>query len=157
MKTKFLFPYQFKKVGILFFVPSIVLVIDLLINSREPNFLNLSVFAMVDIPFMQDTTTFGWVVNNVYNEIVGLGLLVGLLFIAFSRLRTEDEYIVQIRLESLLWACYMNFFILFIAIVFVFDLAFLYVLYLNMFSILVFFIAKFYWTIYKTNKQVDEE
>jgi hypothetical protein len=69
--------------------------------------------------------------------------------VAFSKLKTEDEYMMKIRLESLVWAVYVNFIVIIIANIAIFGIDFLDVLMLNMYTILVLFILKFYSAIFK--------
>lgn len=47
--------------------------------------------------------------ENRLSSIVGVLFMTGALFVAFSREKTEDEFIAKIRLESLLWATYINY------------------------------------------------
>jgi len=79
------------------------------------------------------------------------------LLVAFSKEESEDEYISKIRLESLVWAVYFNYAILLISSLFIFDFAFLWVMIFNMFTILLFFIIRFNWQIYKLKKFVHYE
>jgi Ca2+-dependent lipid-binding protein len=86
-------------------------------------------------------------------------LILGLAFVAFSRERSEDEFIARIRLESLLRATYLNYGILLLTIVFMYGSAFFMVLVFNMFTILVFFIVHFNLALAKArrNLRTDEE
>lgn len=58
----------------------------------------------------------------------------------------------QLRLEALQWSVYANYIVLLIAIATVFDVNFLNVMIYNMFTMLLVFIARFRWLIYRTNK-----
>jgi hypothetical protein len=95
--------------------------------------------------------------NNVLNEILGILIIIGALLVAFSKEKTEDEYIAKTRLESLVWATYFNYGILLIAILFVYDLAFFWVMVFNMFTLLLFFIVRFNYMIFKLNKTETNE
>ena len=77
-----------------------------------------------------------------------------LILIAFSKEKTEDEMIGQLRLESLQWSVYANYLVLALAIMLVYDSAFFNVLVYNMFTMLVVFIARFRWLIYRNNQLV---
>jgi hypothetical protein len=83
--------------------------------------------------------------NNVFDELIGLLLIAGGLFIAFSKEETEDEFIAKIRLESLVWATYFNYAILMLSVIFVYGMSFFGVLVFNMFTLLLFFIIRFNW------------
>ena len=45
-------------------------------------------------------------------------MLVGLIIVAFSKEKIEDEQISQLRLDSLQWAVYLNYIILVISLSF---------------------------------------
>jgi hypothetical protein len=51
----------------------------------------------------------GIVNNNILNEILGVVIILSLLVVAFSKEKSEDEYISKIRLESLVWSVYLNY------------------------------------------------
>ena len=95
--------------------------------------------------------------NNILNEIFGILIIISSLFVAFSKEKSEDEYISKIRLESLVWAVYFNYGILLFSILFVFDFSFLWVMIFNMFTVLLFFIIRFNWQISKLKKSANYE
>lgn len=149
MKTKFLFPSSFKKWGWVILIPAAIMgVVDLFLET-QPAIFNWKVPAIYMDEIMGKTTYFGWVENNVLNEILAVLVIIGSLFVAFSKQPTEDEFISKIRLESLVWATYVNYIVLLIAILFVYDIGFLWVMIFNMFTILLFFIIRFHWMVYK--------
>jgi len=84
---------------------------------------------------------------NFTDEIATIGSIVGLIFIAFSKVKFEDEYVSKIRLESLQWAIYLNFGLLIIATIFIHGLAYYNVTVYNMFTPLIIFIVRFYYLI----------
>ena len=55
----------------------------------------------------------------------------------------EDEFIMKLRLESLVWAVYVNYAILILTILFVYELHFFSILVFNMFTLLIFFAIRF--------------
>lgn len=152
MKSKYLFPHKFKKIGLILFIPSAVLGLYALIKGYEPEFLNIRVPAINFVDFFDERPFFTMLENNILNEITGVMVIIGLLLIAFSKEKIEDEYISKIRLESLVWAVYINYFILLLSFLFVYDLSFLWVMIFNMFTILIFFIIRFYWELNKLKK-----
>ena len=85
--------------------------------------------------------------NNILNEILGILVIVSSLFVAFSKEKSEDEYISKIRLESLVWAVYFNYGILLFSFLFIYNFSFFWVMLFNMFTVLVFFIIRFNWQI----------
>lgn len=156
MKANYLFPNGFKKIGWFLFISSIILGI-LLITGLEIDFFNVRVFAITADPKLLTTKFFTITENNILDEIIGILLIIGALFIAFSKEKSEDEFIAKIRLESLVWATYVNYAILIFTIVFIYDLSFFFVLVLNMFTMLIFFVIRFNWALYKSKNQFEDE
>ena len=92
-------------------------------------------------------------VLNFTDEIAAIGSIVGLLFIAFSKVKVEDEYVSKIRLESLQWAIYFNFVLLILATIFVHGMLYFQVIIFNMFTPLIFFIVRFYYILFIKNSE----
>ena len=65
------------------------------------------------------------------------------MLVGFTKEKIEDEFIYKLRKDSLVWALIVNYSILMITILFVFDLAFFHVLMFNMFTPLLFFVIRF--------------
>jgi hypothetical protein len=57
----------------------------------------------------------------------------------------------------LVWATYVNYGVLLLAFIFVYDLSFLWIMIFNMFTILAFFIIRFNWQLYKLHNTVSNE
>ncbi|MGI6323619.1 MAG: hypothetical protein ACOXZO_09935 [Bacteroidales bacterium] len=157
MKTNYLFPNRFKKIGWLLFIPGIILGIVYLIYQSDISLFDIKVFAIAEKVIFNDADFFTISENNVLDEISSILLIIGALLIAFSKEKTEDEFISKIRLESLVWATYINYAILILAIIFVYDMTFFWVLVFNMFTLLVFFLIRFNWALYKSKNQIGNE
>ena len=157
MKLNYLFPNKYKKIGWLILIPSAIIGLITLILDFEPNYLNFNVPALFIDEFFSDMHFIGIINNNVLNEILGVLIIFSSLLVAFSKEKSEDEYISKIRLESLVWAVYLNYAILLITFLFIFDLSFLWVMILNMFTILLFFIIRFNRQISKLKKSAHYE
>jgi hypothetical protein len=157
MRTNYLFPNRFKKIGWLLFIPGIVLGIVYLTCQSDISLFDIKVLAIAEEAMLGDTTFFSISENNVLDEILSILLIIGALLIAFSKEKSEDEFISKIRLESLVWATYINYAILALAIIFVYDIAFFWVLIFNMFTLLVFFLIRFNWALYKFKNQNSNE
>lgn len=157
MKSNYLFTNQFKKIGWIVLIIGLALGVLFLISPTGINFFNIKVFAIAGQPIFGKSAIFSIYKNNILNELVGLFIMTGLLFIAFSKEKSEDEFISKIRLESLVWATYVNYVVLGLALLFIYDLKFLWVFVFNMFTILIFFIIHFNWSLYKSKKQLKDE
>lgn len=79
------------------------------------------------------------------DELITVSLLIGLLLLAFSREKEEDEWIQRVRLESLQWAILINAVLLLLFTVFVHGSPFFTVMTFNMFTPLLIFVGRFYY------------
>lgn len=160
MKTHFLFPNQLKTLGWILFIPSFIIsILSSVFEWKIDDYLNVTVFAVYnDEIFGQDTNHFfQFIKNSITDEILTFCLIVGGLLIGFSKLKNEDEYIAQIRYESLVWATYLNYGLILLFTAFMYGISFLNVLFYNTFTLLLFFIIRFHYMIYKLNKTNHEE
>lgn len=157
MKTNHLFPNQYKKIGWFLFIPGVILGILWLIYDFDIAFFNVTVFSIYENPLWGDTVSFSFSENNIFDEIIALLLISGGLLIAFSKEKSEDEFISKIRLESLVWATYINYSILILSLIFMYGIAFFWVLVINMFTVLIFFIFHFNWALYKSKNQIQDD
>jgi uncharacterized protein YacL len=157
MKTRFLFSQQYKSVGWFLLIVGILLGIILMLNDFEYPTIEMPVYPLIGEHDVFSKPPLEWSKNNIIDEIAAILIIIGGIFVSFSKTKDEDEYISKIRMESLIWATYVNYIVLFIAILFVFDLTFFNVMICNMFTILLFFIARFQFMLYKFKKSVTDE
>ncbi|HAI41223.1 MAG TPA: hypothetical protein DCM40_25505 [Maribacter sp.] len=157
MKVNYLFPNKYKKIGWLIFIPTAIIGLITLILEYEPDFLDFKVPAIFIDKIFGNKYLIGMVENNILNEVLGVLVIISSLLVAFSKEKSEDEYISKIRLESLVWAVYVNYGILLISFIFIFDLSFLWVMIFNIFTVLLFFIIRFNWQISKLKKSASYE
>jgi hypothetical protein len=150
MVSKFLLPNKFKTIGWFLLIPSFILGILWLCNIRLE--IQAPVFAV------WSKNEFFTIINkNIYNEIVAVPLLVSLLMVTFAKEKNEDEFITRIRLDTLVWAIYINFLLLLLAILFVFRNSFDTIMIFNMFTILLLFIIRFNIVLYKSKQLLANE
>ena len=136
MKSKFLLPVRFKKIGWILLIFGVLFgILDML-----PNYAGIFLFLPSNIP----------------NEILGISIIVGGIAVAFSREFDEDEFISKIRLDCLVWAIYWNYGMLLLAFIFVYDLDFFWVMVFNMFTPLLLFILRFNWLLRISRKASKE-
>lgn len=158
MKSRFLFPHKFKPFGWLLFSLGIILGIILLINDIDLPSWEIKVFPLIgEKNNFFAVPPFEWYHNNIVDEITSILIIVGGILVAFSKTKDEDEYIYKIRMESLIWATYVNYMVLILAILFVFSSSFFNVLIYNMFTILLFFILRFHYVLYKSKISVGDD
>ena len=157
MKSKLLFPNQFKRIGWIILIPSAILGILAFCEIVDFRFLEVKVFAIYSSMFPGPDTVFGVDKNNISDEIFGILCIIGAILVAFSKEKQEDEFIAKTRLESLVWATYINYAILIFCTIFFYGFGFMYILIFNMFTILIFFIIRFYYILYKSKKSLSYE
>ncbi len=155
MKMNYLFHSKYKKMGWFVLIPTMIIGLFTVIFDFEPDFLDCSVPAIFVHEFLGDQGLFGIVENNLLNELLGISLILSSLLVAFSKEESEDEFISKIRLESLVWATYINYGVLLFSLLFIYDLSFLWVMIFNMFTVLWIFTFRFNWQISKLKKSVS--
>ena len=158
MKSRFLIAHKYKPLGWFLFVLGLILGVVLMIYDYEyPNW-EVNVFPLIgETGFLSSNPAFEWNVNNIADEMASILLIIGGILVAFSKTKDEDEYISKIRMESLIWATYVNYGVLILAVLFVFDMSFFSVLIYNMFTILLFFITRFHYVMYKSKRNIEDE
>lgn len=151
MTTDFLFPYRYRKLGWALFLLGAFLFIagGLMDWSLDFVFLDLPVFALFNEPMLGDLEFMTIIENNIIDEIVVTLLIVGGCLAAFSKEKENDEMIDQIRLNALLWAVYVNYGILLFCTLFTFGLSYLHAVSFNIFTLILIFMVRYKWLIYK--------
>lgn len=149
---KYLFSHKFKKIGWILFGIGVILGIVYILGFQTPEFLQVSTFAIVSTPLVRETQFFSIIENNLFDELIGVFIIVGGLLVAFSKQKYEDEFIAKIRLESLVWAVYVNYSILLISLLFIYGATFFQVMIYNMFTLIIFFLIKFNFELYRIKK-----
>ncbi|MDC9722433.1 MAG: hypothetical protein PSN34_06625 [Urechidicola sp.] len=159
MKTRYLFSHKYKKFGWILFTLGLVLGAILLSNDFEIPSWDMNVFPLIgeNSGVFTQNESLVWSDNNIADELASILLIIGGILVAFSKAKDEDEFISKIRMESLIWATYVNYIVLLLAVLVVFDMAFFNVLIYNMFTILIFFIVRFHYVLYKTKKSLSYE
>ena len=132
MKTRFLLPTRCKPIGLVIAIPAFILMVLYLHFGFTFKFLDY-----------QTRGTNFTSTDNFTDEIGGVLLIIGLLMVAFAKEKEEDERITKLRLESLVWAVYVNSFFLILAILFFYNEQFLEIMAYNICTPLILFIARF--------------
>ena len=130
MKT-LLFPHSFQRIGWVVFAISAAIGAYILFTDNTDSYL--------------------------FNNIAIIGTCIGAILATCSREEVEDEMTGQIRLNSLLTALYINYAILIVCSLVIYDLDFLSVMLYNMFTILLIFMVVFRWKIWQVKKATENE
>lgn len=153
VKGIYLLPKSFRYAGWLLVILGIVSAVFRFHYGIKPEFLEIKVFAIYS-SFLQ-SKYFTFITNNISEEITGLLVLTGLLFIAFSKEKNDNEEIMLLRFRSLFLSVYINSIILILSLLFIFGLGFVDVLVLNIFSLPLIYIIVFRYSLFKLNKSSD--
>ena len=94
---------------------------------------------------------------NLASTIIGILFILGAVMVAFAKEKHEDEFISKTRLESFLWATYINYAILIFCFLFFYGDGFLYVMIFNMFTVIILFIVRFNIMLFRSTKQLQYE
>jgi len=147
-------------------------------NYLFPNFIKLPAFIMLGLSVVagllsDDISAAGYLKVQVgerlkdglmvseykdYTDtVIGFSIILFSILVAFSKERIEDEYIEKIRLHSLVWATYINYFSLLILFWIFYDFDFLSVMIFNLFTLLWIFIILFNIQKFRLNKLIQNE
>jgi uncharacterized membrane protein len=144
--TKYLFPYNTRFVGIALILAHIP--VKFLWDAYYPN--------GYDQHTMANESSL-WSPPHLFFIGTTLMVLVGLFLVAFSKEKFEDEHIVQLRLDSLRWAIYLNYAILLFSLVFTQGGDTKHILLLNIWLPLLFFILRFQWVLYRIKRSAKSD
>jgi hypothetical protein len=157
MKPYILLPYEYKKIGWFIFIPATLFSVILLLSDFSDFKINTKVFALYSQELMGQSQWMKMVQTNISHTIAGLGFIIGALLIAFSREQKEDEFIAQLRLSSLQWAVLLNYVLLLLSFLFIYGIGFLNVMLYNMFTVIILFIIRIHYVLYRHTKSISDE
>lgn len=157
MSHTLLLPNKFKLPGWCILIPATILGIILSLTGFEANWLNAKTFAIFNDDVFGEGQFFALIKTNLTNTFIGVLFIIGAMMVGFSKEKREDEYIAKLRLSSLLWAVWVNYSLLFLALVFIYGAFFLTIMIYNMFTVMIIFIARFNYILYKNSKAGSDE
>jgi len=144
MKTNYLISNKYKSIGWILFIMGILGGILIYLSEYETDIFNIKVFAVIGgKTIFGKNEYFSIIENGILDELITLLIIIGGFLVAFSREKVEDEFIYKLRKDSLVWALFVNYSILILATLFVYNFAFFDVLIFNMFTPLIFFVIRF--------------
>lgn len=144
MKTNYLLPNKYKKLGWVLFILGILGGIFMYVTDFDAKeFLKMKVLTIYEDQIFGKPSFFKIIENGIFDELVSIFIIVGGFLVGFTKEKIEDEFIYKLRKDSLVWALVVNYSILLVAILFVYDMSFLHILFFNMFTPLLFFVIRF--------------
>lgn len=147
MKTRFLFPNKFRRIGFAVFGVGILVYLAS----------NISLLKVLTWDFEQRYLGHEWNYEIIFNDTLLLTFITGLLLIGFTKEKIEDEQISQLRLDALQWAIYLNYLVLIICVIFFNGLNFFSIMVYNMLTPLILFIIRFRWKMFRLNQSLKTE
>ena len=157
MSHELLFPNKYKGLGWVLLIPSLIFGMYLILTDYEASGLQVKMFSLFPTEFFGEKKYFSFISVNITNTLTGVAFLIGCLLVGFSKEKYEDEFIAKIRLSSLLWAVLLNYILLLLAFIFVYGTSFLSVMIYNMYTVLLIFIIRFHYLLYKNSKLATDE
>lgn len=161
MNNKLLLPHRFKTIGWVILIPVTILGIFATTSGYELDWLNMKVFALFNDDLFfgseDDSGSFRFITTNVTLTLIGALFIVGGMMVGFSREKNEDEFIANLRLSSLLWSVWVSYVLLFLAFIFVYGMSFFSVMVYNMFTVLIIFIIRFNYILWRSNKSMADD
>jgi hypothetical protein len=150
-----LLPHKLKIIGWFLFLPSLITGIVLIIGDFEsPIDSKINFFAICYNETFGKTKYFGITRIDLIPNLTAVLFLLGGLMIIFSKEKIEDEYIYTIRLNALQWAVFTNYLCLLLAVIFVYGTPFFNIMVYNMFTVILIYIPRFYYLLWKISKTV---
>jgi Co/Zn/Cd efflux system component len=138
MESKMLLPYRWKKFGWFLLIPSLALGFAYLFKEAE---------------LLKSLSLLG----DAVDEVISISLLISIILTAFSKEKQEDEWSARVRVDAMLWAVYVNTFLLLLSIVFIYGDAFWKIMILNLFTTPLLFLLRFRYTIWQSSKEISSE
>jgi hypothetical protein len=168
MNTLKLLPRRYRYFGLALILPATVIFCfypEIILGdsggkSYFINFFDTHLIAIVDknyVDLKPEYSFFTPVKNNVLNEILLVMMVLGSYLVAFAKVKEEDEFTRQMRIESMVKALLINLSLLLIANFFVFGFDFLFVLNAQLFSYLLIFSIIFALKVRKQKKALSYE
>lgn len=155
MRTNYLLPVSYKKVGWFMFIPFLLWGISYLVFGEELIAIGGSNAPALfdgfsDTQFLTMTKNDSWT-----DEIIVIGLTIAMLFIGFSREKDEDECIATVRMKALVWAIMVNSILLIAGTLLIYGMPYLNFMVIFMFSLLGLFIIRYTWKLYIFRKTFE--
>jgi len=137
----YLFPNRYKVIAGWIFYMAIIVGSYLFFTDSFDDLL------VVPVPDLFDTHTIFSsgdepVTNGILDELITILIIISGLIHCFSKEKVEDELISKIRLDSLIWSLYVNYGLVILATILLYDFVYFNVLIFNLFTILLFFNVK---------------
>jgi xanthosine utilization system XapX-like protein len=156
-----LLPHAYKKIGWVLLVPSILLgLVFVVLDFNFPAKPTINTFGLfgkgLNIGQVKQPA-FRISEIELIPNLISVLLLIGGMFVMFSKEKKEDEFINQIRLHSLQFAVFINYSLLLLCILFIHGFPFLDVMVYNMFTVIFIYILRFHFLLRNNSIAKNEQ
>jgi hypothetical protein len=156
METTFLVSNRFKSFGWILMI--IATVLWIIFNNFEfDQILSGTTLTIYGNDLFTNNAFFNLVYVNLEATIAGVLFIIGGMFVAFAKQKTEDEFIMNLRLLSFQWAVLLNYTLLLFCFIFFYSQEFFTVMIYNMFTVLILFIIRFHYLLNKYNDASNDK
>ena len=139
----YLFPSRFKNIsGLSFYLTNMIGVVVYFSGVSLDELLVIKVPAIINEPIFTNNKGI-WIENGILDELITVVLIISGIIHSFSREKMEDEYISSIRLQALTWSIYVNYSLVILATLLIFEMAYFHVMVIHLFSLIFLFNLRF--------------
>lgn len=157
---KYLFHHKYKlPSGVVFYVSSALGLLTLFVDYQWDDLWTIPVYSILgdtslfsNSPSPEDGFPGKWVENGIFNEVLTMVIIISGLINSFSKEKIEDEMIGHMRSNSLVASLFINYGLLLVANLILFDISFYFVLIIHLFSLLLVFNLLFRYRLWKYYK-----
>jgi hypothetical protein len=157
----FLLPNQYKKIGWVLLVPSLlagILFVALELHLPfEPKILTWGLFGKGLEFGHSKQPAFRFSEIELIPNLISVLLLVGGVLVMFSKEKREDEFINLIRLHALQFAVFFNYSLLLLCILMIHGFPFFSVMVYNMFTVIIIYILRFHYLLHNNSISRNEQ
>ncbi len=155
MKNTYLFPNSYRRIGQILAIPS-ALLCGYYLFFADGDLLPCRMFSVLSFELFSSVEWFTMVETDAMRQISIVLFTISLLFIAFSREKEEDEYMEYLRSRSMRWAMLISGIVTIVVTLLVYNLAYLYFVFINLYLILILFILKYRIDLHRLRKVGDD-
>lgn len=151
MKTNYLLPNGFKKIGWVIIIISVACFLVHVLTNLDV------MLKMPALTFYNENTIFTTASTSIWDTFLPIFALIGFIFIGFSKEKEEDEYVKKIREHSFVFATFFTSILLIICTLFFYFTDYLTVIILDYYVFLLIFALKFQIELWRFRKENRDE
>jgi FlaA1/EpsC-like NDP-sugar epimerase len=159
--TSTLFPYSYRYIGWPLLIAGLILGFFLVFFDFSISWLDIKVLSIAGggqiLKAETESSFLKLADDNFTNELVALLVLIGSVLVAFSKEKVEDEFFQQLRFESIIWALKIQSLALLLAVLFLYNFAFLTFMMVALVSFYVLYIGRYHYQLMKLKKSNHAE